>query len=474
MKVTSKIKKDSFFNHSKNYLIAEFFNKGIVFLTIPIFTYLLSPKEYGIIAIYLTITNIFLILMGYNFPTTVTRKYHEDDDFGDFLGINIIFLFFVNILLLFFIFIFKDYLAHLFSIDTNILFIAAIVGSLNIFLGIELSYLKTSQNSKKYAIILVIRTVLLTTGAIVWMYFLSDNRYLGKIYSELIILGIIFLFVIYDLSKISKFNFNIEHIKYSLAYGIPLIPHTLAGLVLLQSDLLIINNLLGSYEAGLYSFAFNVGMLMNVFVISLNNAWIPIFYKNLNEKAYKKIQIMSEYYVKIIFFIALILMLFSEEIVKIMSDERYHDALKVVPIIVLGFVALFLYTLYANYALYRKKTGLVSLFTFIAAFINVGLNYMLIPIYGYIAAAWTTLISYFILFVLHYVNVKFILKENVILLSKILIYLSVLLVEILIYVNIHIENYFLQLTFKIILIIIMLILFFRSEATNFLKGEHSL
>ncbi|PHS33945.1 MAG: hypothetical protein COA92_02570 [Sulfurovum sp.] len=470
-----KIKSSGFFNHSKNYLLAEFFNKGIVFLTIPIFTYLLSPEDYGVISIYAVTINIFIVLIGLNFHTSVARRYHEDtNDFSEFMGSNIIFLSIFNLCMILFLYFLKDSLASFFAIDNNVFFIAIIVSSLSVFLQVELSYLQTSQQSKKYVTILVIRNILLTLGAIVWIYLLEDNKYLGKIYSELLIMSIIFIFVIRDLIKISKFNFDTKFIKYALAYGIPLIPHTLSGLILLQADRIIINQISGSHETGLYSFAFNVGMIMSIFVTSFNNAWIPIFYKNLKEKAYSQIQSSANKYVKIIFIVTLVLILFSKEIVMIMADEKYYDALKIVPIIILGFTFVYLYTLYANYAFYRKKTGLISLFTFIAASVNIGLNYFFIPKYGYVSAAWTTLFSYFILFILHYINVKFILKENLIKLSSILIQLIILLLFIFTYFNINSESYIVEFGFKMLLISLMSILFFRIEMKNiFNNGQKS-
>ena len=466
----NKVKSNGFFYHSKNYLIAEFFNKGIVFLTIPIFTYLLSPEDYGVISIYAAIISIFIVFMGLNFHTSVARRYHEDtNDFDAFFGSNITFLTLLNIILILVFFLLKEYLATFFAIDSHIFFIAIIVSSLSIFMQIELSYLQTSQQSKKYVTILVIRNILLTIGAIIWIYILEDNKYLGKVYSELIIMSIIFIFVIRDLLKIAKFNFDKKYIKYSLSYGIPLIPHTLSGLILLQADRIIINQISGSYETGLYSFAFNVGMIMSVFVTSFNNAWIPIFYKDLKENAYSKIQNASNKYVKIIFIVTLVLILFSKEIVMIMADEKYYDALEIVPIIILGFTMVYLYTLYANYAFYRKKTGLISLFTFIAGVINVGLNYLFVPKYGYVAAAWTTLFSYLILFLLHYINVRFILKEQVIKLSNILIQLSLLILLIIVYYNITIESYFSELFFRLLLIAVISIFFFKVEIMKIFK-----
>jgi len=464
------MKNNNFFKHSKNYLFAEFFNKGIVFLTIPIFTYLLTPEDYGVISIYAAVISILIVFMGLNIHVAIQRKYHEEEnDFNEFLGTNIVFFVILNILLILLFFLSRNYLASFFAMDEDILFIAIIVSSFSVFLQVELSYLQTSQQSKKYVTILVIRNILLTLGAIVWIYILDDNRYLGKIYSELLIMFVMFIFVIHDIFKLSKFNFNIKFIKYSLSYGIPLIPHTLAGLILLLSDRIIINQLLGSYETGLYSFAFNVGMIMSVFVTSFNNAWIPIFYKYLKEKSYNVIQNSADNYVKIIFIVTLVLILFSKEIVIIIADDRYYESLKIVPIIIFGFTMVYLYTLFANYAFYRKRTGLISLFTLIAAAINIGLNYLFIPIYGYEAAAWTTLFSYFILFLLHYVNVRYILKEKLIQLSKILIHLSLLIFIIQIYFHIEIENYILELLFRLLLIAILGILFFRVKIIKAIK-----
>lgn len=457
-------KKGSFFNHSKNYLIAEFFNKGLSFLTIPIFTRLLLPEEYGIIAVFTSIISIFTVLMGMNFHGSVSRNYFEEDNnFPSFVGTNIFFLFFTNIILLVIFFLFRGYLSAFFVIDRNIFFFATIVSSLSVFITIEMVYFQASQQSGKYALLSIIRNVSMTLIAVVWVYLLKDNRYMGRIYAQLVSVMIIFIFVIINLIRLSKFNFKIGHIKYALLFGVPLIPHALSGFVLAQFDRVIINQISGSYETGLYSFAYNIGMLMNVFIMSMNQAWNPIFYKHLKNSAYNEIQALSEKYVKVTFLIAFLLILFSKEIVIIMADEKYFKSLEILPIIIIGYLGVFLYTLFSGYAFYRKKTGLISLFTFIAGFTNIGLNYLFIPKYGYIAAAWTTLFSYYLLFTLHYINAKFILKEKVIKEGSIFINLSVLISIVSIFLLIKFDNYFLQLVFKLVLIALILLIYFYKK-----------
>jgi O-antigen/teichoic acid export membrane protein len=68
--------------------------------------------------------------------------------------------------------------------------------------------------------------------------------------------------------------------------------------------------------------------------------------------------------------------------------------------------------MYVNYAFYEKKTKNIAAITIIIGLLNITLNYLLIPHFGYIAAAWTTLISYISLFILHYINVKYVININ--------------------------------------------------------------
>ncbi|PHO11288.1 hypothetical protein CPG38_13860, partial [Malaciobacter marinus] len=385
------------------------FNKGIVFLTLPIFTYLLSPSDFGIISIFATFVSILIVFFGFNSHTSLVRRFHENEnDFKDYLGTNLIFIVFINLFFLLMTYLFRVELSDFFKIDSKIILIASIVASLSIFMQMELSYLQTSFQSKKYTKILIIRNIVITFGALIWMNLLIEEKYLGKIYSDLLIMFFVFLYVFYKLYKMSNFSFNFNHLKYNFLYGIPLIPHSIAGLVLLQADRLMINKFLGEYETGIYSFASNVGMIMMVVVTAFNNAWIPIFYKMLNESDFFSIELTIKKYIKVIFVIAFTLILFSKEIIFIMANSSYNVALDIVPIIIISFVLVFLYTIYANYAFYKKKTLLISFFTFIAAIFNIILNYYYLPIYGYIFAAYSTLFSYFLLFLLHYFNSKYI------------------------------------------------------------------
>lgn len=423
-----------FISHVKNYMTATFFTKALAFISVPIFTRLLTPDEYGILAIFTSIISIATILMGLNFHGSVARYYHEKEkNFGQFISSNILFLFLFNIFSFSLINLFKKEISTLINIDVDIFMIAVIVAIFNIPIKMFLSYLQTSKQSGKYSVLSVSKSVLILVISIVWVYLLSEQRYFGKIYANLVVSGVIFIIAIIYFIKLGKPKFKSKYVKYSLLFGVPLIPHALSHFILSYFDRIAINQLIGSIDTGLYSFAYNVGLIMNVVVMAMNKAWVPMFYDNLKEDNYEKINSMAISYSKYIFFAAISLILFSKEIVIILADKSYYAALDLVPIIILSSVFVFFYTLFANYSFYRKKTILISTATLLAGAINIGLNYWLIPKFGYIAAAYTTLFSYIILFILHYINARFIVGEKVIKLKRIVIDFLILILGTAIY-----------------------------------------
>lgn len=456
-----------FISHAKNYMTATFFTKALAFISVPVFTRLLSPDEYGILALFASIISVSNIFLSLNFPGAVARYYHEKDKkFGEFISSNILFLFLFNIFSFSLINLFKKEISTLINIDVDIFMIAVIVAIFNIPINMFLSYFQTSKQSDKYSFLSVSKSVLILVISIVWVYLLSEQRYFGKIYANLVVSGVIFIIAIIYFIKLGKPKFKFKYVKYSLVFGVPLIPHALSNFILSYFDRIAINQLTGSLDTGLYSFAYNVGMIMNVVVMAMNKAWVPMFYDNLKENNYKKINSMAVSYSKYIFFAAISLILFSKEIVMILADKSYYAALDLVPIIILSSVFIFFYTLFANYSFYRKKTALISTATLLAGAINIGLNYWLIPKFGYIAAAYTTLFSYMVLFILHYINARFIVGERVIKLKKITIDFLILILGTAIYLILinTINIYLILLILKSTIFIVMLYYFIlKSE-----------
>ncbi|MHC2995271.1 MAG: oligosaccharide flippase family protein [Candidatus Atribacteria bacterium] len=456
-----------FISHTKNYLSAGIFTRALSFISVPIFTRLLLPNEYGILAIFSSITSIFAILLGFNIHGAVARYYYEkSNDFAEFLGSNLLLILFFNFFAISLIYLIKDSIANFFVIIPYLFLIAILISAFTIPCNMYLAYLQASKQSKKFSLISINKGILSLIVSIIWVYLLKENRYYGKVYSSLLITTVFAVYMIYNLVKLSKFNSKLEYIKYSIRFGVPLIPHAFSGFILAFFDRIIINQLCGSLYTGLYSFAYNVGMVMNIVVMAMNMSWVPIFYENLANKNFKKINNLAYNYSKYIYFAAIGFILFSKEIVSLMAAKKYHTALPIVPIIVIGYVGVFLYTLYGNYSFYRKKTGLISLTTLFAGGINIGLNYWLIPIYGYVAAAYTTLVSYFLLFLFHFLNVKYILKEkNIISIGRVLLNFGWIILAVLVFIltNSYINIFVISLIIKVLFVACIGWMFFIKD-----------
>lgn len=411
-----------FILHAKNYAAANILGRGLAFISIPIFTRLLSPADYGILAIFLSFLGVVSIIMGMGIRGSIIRYYYEEtDDFDSFLGTNLVFILGWSIVVLIILVLLKPTLIGFFNIPFTLLLLGGVIAFLNITFQNYTGYLQASKRSKTVFNLNATRSVIILAFAIVITIMLTDNRYYGKVIANLITSIIFFIICLKPLLKLSSLNIKKKHIKYSLVFGIPIVFHLLSGRVLIDFDRIIINQLVGNKEAGLYSFAYNVGMIQNLISMGMLTAWTPMFYAKLNEQRYGEISKLASKYARLVYILAFTLILFSREIVILLADKEYHAAFEIVPIIVVSYVFFFLYTMYVEFAFYAKKTYMIAVLTIIAGSINVGLNYLLIPKYGYQVAAWTTLISYASLLLLHYCNVRFIIKPQWFMKMKVLL-----------------------------------------------------
>ncbi len=197
-------------------------------------------------------------------------------------------------------------------------------------------------------------------------------------------------------------------------------PHALSGYVLSFFDRVVVQQIQGDAATGLYSFGYDVGGVMAAVITSMNQAWLPIFTGLRDRLSHDEIAANAVQYANRVYLIAFGIVLFSREFALLLGGRAFQEALGIIPVIVISYVVVFLYTLYANYSFYRRQTALISAATIVAAAVNIILNYALIPKYGYAAAAWTTLVSYIVLLGGHYLIARWVLGETVIPIGRLL------------------------------------------------------
>jgi len=447
-----------FLKHGSKYTTANFFIKAISFIAIPIYTRLLTPSEYGILAVFNSAVGIFFIIYGLQMYGSVGRYYLEKtDDFSDFLGTNLIALVLIIIVEGAIFWIFKEPIMKFFVLPIFLFPFIIALSIVSFGFAIYGNLLVVKRNSGEYTLISVFKALSFFLLSVFLMYHMKSDRYLGNIYAKLLVTIIVFGYSFCKLLPMVKFNFKMEHLKYSINYNLPAIPGALSGFILAFFDRIIINQLTNSANTGLYSLAYNISMVLNVIYGGLFAAWFPTFIENMRDKKYNKIRMLTSRFTDIVFFFALLIAIFSNEIICLMAPPKYYAALHLIPIITIGYVFLFVSNVYGYFTSYRKeKIIVVSMNLLIVAAVNIGLNYLFIPKYGYSIAAVTTAFSYLLLMFLNYFTVRYLLKENVLYLKVFLLKFIFTLVFYLILLGItfFIDSQFISSTIKIIAILI--------------------
>lgn len=400
--------------HAKNYFSADVATKAIGFISIPIFTRLFTQEDYGIVSVFGTYVGILTVVLSINSYTAVSRYYYEKKkDFDEFIGTTLILVGLIFCITIPVCILLNNQIRSLIKLPGLLpiyLIFACIFG---ILYSIYQQILVPQRRSKEVAIISTLQGYIGFGVAVFFVYLLKENRYLGKIWATLL-LGFVFsAYFIIKISNSSKFYFKVDHIKYIANYSIPLIPYSLSGIILAQFDRIMINNITNTASAGLYSLGYNVGMLLLLVIGSMQRAWGPSIFQFLDNKEYNRLDALIKKVFTIVATFALGLVLFAKEIVLILADEKFHEGLRVVPLVVIGYVFYEMFTIYGIYPGYTKKTIFHSVIALTAGISNIILNAIYIPKYGYIAAAYTTVISYFIMFLLSWIVAKFILKQRV-------------------------------------------------------------
>lgn len=458
------MKKNNTLRNFFNYFIGDLFVKGFLFISLPLLSNILSPAEYGKLSLINSAIMILYVFISFNLQNAVINQYmKQKNDFDIYLGSIIIFLLPAQTVFLSLYPFYGSILSALLQISEDDLFWVIIICIQLSYIYIYTSYLQASQQSSKFVRINIISKVSEIILIFLFAMALTNNKYLSKIISQLIINIILLIYLAPLIKKIISFKLNKTYLKYSLFFSVPLIIHVTSNTLLSQADRLIINKFLGEYSAGIYSFSYNIGMAIIVIIMAWNASWQPKLYNLLNEGNLIKIKSNIKNATIIIFIASSSFIFISYEFIYLLSSKDYLSSTKIVPIVIIGNSLIHIYLSYVNFVFYHRKSILISFATLTSLLFNILLNYVLIPIMGIEGAAWATVVAYIILSLLHYLNSRIIMKECIIPLSFLVYYFVGLILSYAIYTYTLQIDYTMGLFIRLSMIILMLFYLYRKK-----------
>ncbi|GAB4547333.1 MAG: oligosaccharide flippase family protein [Anaerolineales bacterium] len=402
-------------NHSKNYFLTSAFAQGLVFLVMPLLTRILTPADYGTYQVFRSYAEVFAILLTLNFHGAVSRYYYDaQPDLNEFIGASILGSHLVIAVAALILFFFPLQIADFLKIPIALVWLLIGMTSVKIIDSVFNQLTIASKDSQRYSFVNNARAILSLSLGVGLALLMRQDKYYGLAFGQalgsLLVGGYIFTLI----KEKIRWRVKREHFFFILGYSVPLVPYVVSTMFLDKLDRILINKIVSASSAGLYSFAYNIGMVVSMVTDALNGAFVPDWFRLMREEKYEEINVITLKTFRFVLLASVGALLFSYEVFALISSKEYHAALLIMPIIISGYLFDFLSKVYLrNLGLARRMLE-ASLLGIVTVALNFALNVIFLPIYGYVAAAYSTLVSYAFLTALAWVTSKYILKHVVV------------------------------------------------------------
>lgn len=394
-------------------LVCTFLQRGISLITTPIFTRLLTTAEYGAYSSFSSWQDILSVFITLNLSAGVYMQglVKFDDEADEFTSSLQGLTFTLTLIWTIVYLVFHDWWNAILGLTT----VQCLAMLVMIWATAAFNFWVVEQRVKLNYVTLVAITLIASVAkpllGIILVLNAEDKvlaRILGLALVDLVCYGGLFFVQMRRGKVFCSKKFWI----YALSFNIPLIPHYLSQTVLNSADRIMINAMVGSGEAGIYNLAYSVSRIMALFNTALLSTLSPWIYQKIKSKKFEDISKIVYPCLIGIAFINIILIAFAPEVISIFAPESYADAIWIIPPVAMSVYFTFAYNVFAAFEFYNKKTWKIALASIVGALLNVLLNYFAIPIWGYFAAGYTTLICYIAYCALHYLFMRNICKKE--------------------------------------------------------------
>jgi O-antigen/teichoic acid export membrane protein len=377
-------------------------NSLIPLALLPVLSAYLTPSDYGVLSVMTTIISFMtpFALLGIGTAIYIEHFKIDSSELARFISSSLIVPFVSLAFMLLVLGVFGGQLAELLHIPTRWLVIIPFLVAAQVIPYIVALLFQVLQRPLSYGLFqigLAVSNMIFSLSFILWLNGGWQGRLIG-IYASFFLFSLIGFRVLHKMHYLGP-SISTAYIRQALAIGIPLLPHELGLIMTDVSDRLVLSKLVGTEATGLYSMGYQVGAGILLIGTSINQAWTPSFFKQLQAPSEddKRSIVKRTYQLFMLFLVAIMLLYFVTPLVfKVLIADRFQGSAPFVLWIGLGYAFLGMYMLVANYIYITKKTHLLSALTLATGILNVSLTILFVKKYGAIGAAYATTLSYFL------------------------------------------------------------------------------
>lgn len=380
------------------YIVATIIGQGMTFLGIIVFTRLMDQNDYGLYSTYYAYVSVVTVLIGANLHYALNNAYIDKKNrIKEFRKSVLCLSFVIMILSSVVVLLAGKILLNEFSVFIIVMLLLHSYGFFVINYRMYSANMENDYKRKQWLLILPYAFQLIIP--ILFMLFLSQTSFEIRVIGSTVgVCGIAVLLFI-EMMRYKGKLIDINDWKYALSIALPSVVMSISYMLMQQCDKVMITNICGSSDTAVYSVIYYLGyaiIAVDQAVAPVRQAWI---YQKLDEQDVHEAGNIQKWYLVVIAILTTGLIMAGPEVVKIIAPSSYWQFEYIVPFVVSACMMM-LYRFYTEITLFYKKNMILSMCVCMCAIINIILNAVLIPRAGAVAACYTTVVSYFLLFIL--------------------------------------------------------------------------
>jgi O-antigen/teichoic acid export membrane protein len=394
------------------YTLGNFLPRLGAFLLLPVYTATLTPADFGVFSLMLSLSGLLAILYRLGLDGALMRFHFDVDQRRRpalYATLSLATLVAGIVISLVLGAIGAPLFERLFA---GVAFwpigaLTLLLTFLTAFQYVPASLLRATEQPGRFVAFTAGVFVMGVAGTLVFLFGLrlgAAGALLGQVIGAVGILAVTGLVLL----RLRPTGLDLGLLRGSLAFGLPLVPHSLSAWVLNLSDRFLISLLIGlsAVEAqraiGIYSFGYQLGQVVSLVALSFNAAWVPYFYAN-GEKAEGPavLREMTTLATGALAVLAVGMAAIAPEVTTILASQRWGaaagQAAEIVPLVATASLAYGVYFMVVSAVFLVRRTRLLPILTLVAGIANVAANLLLIPRIGILGAAMATLVGYTVL-----------------------------------------------------------------------------
>ncbi len=407
--------------HTAVYGLSSILGRLLNYLLVPLYTNVFVPSEYAVVTELYAYVGFLMVFLTFGMETGFFRFANKTENWKEVYSTLQIFITVLALLFLGGVFLFRDQLAVFLEYrgQSHFLIYLAVIVTIDALTALPFARLRFENRPMLFAgirffnigvniglnlLLILLIPYLFAQGSLDWENFKTPK--LEYIFWSNMIASFVALLLLIPAMMDTGLVFRAKIFRRVFAYSLPLLIMGLAGMINETFDRAILKHLIvvpeGTinpekyvlHQLGVYGANYKLSIMMTLFIQAFRYAAEPFFFAQAKEKGAEKLYArVMNYFVAFGLFVFLGI-LFYIDIVKHFINSSYHEGLGVVPILLIA--NLFLGIVY-NLSIWYKlsdRTRIGMWIGLVGATLTIFFNLLLVPKYGYMGAAWTTLVCY--------------------------------------------------------------------------------